>query len=146
MQRDRVLRLQHALLRVHDAINRATGGRANHVPGTAIRFLFLTTTGRRSGEPRRVALLYAPDPDGYVVIATNFGNAWNPAWWLNLEAHPAATVEVRKKIEEPVVAERITDPDEYQAKLALLAKASPLFRRYRARVERDVPIVRLRRG
>jgi deazaflavin-dependent oxidoreductase (nitroreductase family) len=56
--------------------------------------LLLTTTGRRSGEPRTTPLLYAPDGDGYVVVGSNWGQQHHPAWSGNLLANPEATVAV----------------------------------------------------
>ncbi|HEY7224350.1 MAG TPA: nitroreductase family deazaflavin-dependent oxidoreductase [Micromonosporaceae bacterium] len=56
--------------------------------------LLLTTTGRRSGEPRTVPLLYLPDGETFVVIGSNFGQQAHPAWSSNLLANPEATVMV----------------------------------------------------
>jgi F420H(2)-dependent quinone reductase len=56
--------------------------------------LLLTTTGRKSGQPRTAPVLYLADGDRFVVINTNAGNAKTPAWSLNLRANPGAEVEV----------------------------------------------------
>ena len=56
--------------------------------------LRLTTTGRRSGEPRRVILGYYEDGDNLVSMAMNGWGAEEPAWWLNLQADPNAVVEL----------------------------------------------------
>src|SRR2546425_222383 len=56
--------------------------------------LLLTTTGRRSGEPRTAPVLYHRDGERVVVIGSNAGNARAPAWALNLEANPDCHVEV----------------------------------------------------
>jgi deazaflavin-dependent oxidoreductase (nitroreductase family) len=59
--------------------------------GTAIGgtpVLLLTTSGRRSGEPRPVTLTYFEDGNRFVVVASNAGENRHPAWWLNLEEHP----------------------------------------------------------
>jgi len=68
------------------------GGRVGKGP-----VLLLTTTGRKSGEPRTAPVLYLADGDRHVVINTNAGNAKTPAWSLNLRADPDAEVEVRGK-------------------------------------------------
>ncbi|WP_329108401.1 nitroreductase family deazaflavin-dependent oxidoreductase [Micromonospora sp. NBC_01699] len=54
--------------------------------------LIITTTGRRSGQPRSNPLLYVRDGDAYVVIGSNWGQTQHPAWSLNLLAEPTATV------------------------------------------------------
>lgn len=57
--------------------------------------LLLTTTGRHSGEPRTVPLLYLADGDDFLVVGSNFGRRAHPAWSSNLLANPDATVTVR---------------------------------------------------
>jgi F420H(2)-dependent quinone reductase len=75
---------------------RATGGRIGGKLGKA-PILLLTTTGRKSGQPRTAPVLYLADGDRFVVINTNAGNAKTPAWSLNLRANPEAAVEVGKR-------------------------------------------------
>ena len=60
--------------------------------------LWLTTTGRRSGEPRRVVLGYIEDGANLVTIAMNGWGAAEPAWWLNLQTHPEATLRTRASV------------------------------------------------
>jgi len=63
--------------------------------GLDMPLCFLTTTGRKSGEPRTVPLLFITTDSGAPAIAaSNFGRQTHPAWALNLEATPAATLEV----------------------------------------------------
>jgi len=54
--------------------------------------LVLTTTGRRTGRPRETFLIAVPVDDTLALLGTNFGQADTPAWVLNLEAQPRATV------------------------------------------------------
>ncbi len=75
-------------------IQRVSGTRFTVIGRHGLPALLLTTTGRRSGEPRTQPLLYAPDGDGYVVVGSNWGQAHHPAWTANLLAHPEATVVV----------------------------------------------------
>ncbi len=56
--------------------------------------LLLTTTGRKSGQPRTAPLVYLADGERMVVIGSNAGNTKVPAWALNLKANPEAEVEV----------------------------------------------------
>ena len=64
--------------------------------------LRLTTTGRRSGEPRRVIVGYFEDDRNLVTMAMNGWGAPEPAWWLNLQAHPDAVVELKGGISRNV--------------------------------------------
>ncbi|MEI2774764.1 MAG: nitroreductase family deazaflavin-dependent oxidoreductase [Tetrasphaera sp.] len=64
----------------------------------------LTTTGRRSGEPRSVILAYLTDGDGFSVIAMNGWMPGHPDWLVNLRANPAATVTLKGGATIQVVA------------------------------------------
>jgi deazaflavin-dependent oxidoreductase (nitroreductase family) len=83
--------------RLHRGIYRVTGGRLGlwrPRPGKwgALR---LTTTGRRSGQPRTVLLGYVEDGPNLVTLAMNGWGEGEPAWWLNLLADPEAEAEVK---------------------------------------------------
>jgi deazaflavin-dependent oxidoreductase (nitroreductase family) len=54
----------------------------------------LTTLGRRSGKERSAILGYYEDGPNLVTMAMNGWADGEPAWWLNLQAHPDATVEL----------------------------------------------------
>ena len=81
---------------VHRRIVRATKGRKGLWPPRPGKWgaLRLTTTGRRSGEPRSVILGYYEDGSDLVSMAMNGWGAPEPAWWLNLQDHPEAVVEL----------------------------------------------------
>ena len=55
----------------------------------------ITTTGRRTGRPRKVVLGYLQQGETLFTMAMNGWGAAEPAWWLNLQAHPDATVRTR---------------------------------------------------
>lgn len=97
------------LTRLDRVLHRVTGGRAV-VSDLLFDTLMLTTTGRRSGQPRTSPLARL-DLDGTpVVIASNFGRESHPAWSLNLLADPDATIEEHGR-ERPVRARQLS-PDE----------------------------------
>lgn len=54
----------------------------------------LTTVGRRSCKERAAILGYYEDGPNLVTMAMNGWSEGEPAWWLNLQAHPDATVEL----------------------------------------------------
>ncbi len=60
-----------------------------------IQVVMLTTTGARSGLPRTVPVLSLQTADGFVVIASNFGQAHHPGWYYNLRADSRATLAIR---------------------------------------------------
>ena len=81
---------------VHRALLRVSGGRLGlrrPKPG-GWGMLALTTTGRRTGEDRRVVVGYFEDGPDLVTLAMNGWGEGEPAWWLNLQANPDARVEL----------------------------------------------------
>ncbi len=85
--------LAHTLPAMDRAVARLSGGRTTAVELLAgLPLLGLTTTGRRSGQPRYAPLIAIPFRDSLAVVGTNFGQASTPTWALNLEAEPRARV------------------------------------------------------
>jgi deazaflavin-dependent oxidoreductase (nitroreductase family) len=56
--------------------------------------MHLTTVGRRTGEERKAILAYFEDGPDLVTMAMNGWADPEPAWWLNLQAHPDVTVDL----------------------------------------------------
>lgn len=77
----------------HTALYKASGGRVAGRIGQ-MPVLLLTTTGRRSGKPRTKPLGYVKEGADYLLAASNGGNDFFPAWWLNLKANPVAEIQV----------------------------------------------------
>jgi deazaflavin-dependent oxidoreductase (nitroreductase family) len=72
---------------------RLTRGRATFVSCVAgLPIVMLTTRGAKSGRHHTCPLVALPDGDRLVVIASNYGQRRNPAWYHNLCANPRATV------------------------------------------------------
>ena len=59
---------------------RETGGEVGHIWKEGSTILLLTTTGRKSGEPRTTPLIYAEDGDRYVIVASKGGAPDDPGW------------------------------------------------------------------
>jgi deazaflavin-dependent oxidoreductase (nitroreductase family) len=81
----------------HRALLRATGGRFGlwRPKPDGWGTLRLTTTGRRSGQPRQVVVGYIEDGPNLVTMAMNGWGPPEPAWWLNLQEEPIAVVQTR---------------------------------------------------
>jgi len=110
--------------------------------GYDIPCLLLTTIGRKSGKKRTVPLGYMEDGPNYVIIGSDAGAGKDPAWILNLNSDPRATLQV-KGASIPVLAER-PDPDERSRLWAGLVDQNPVFGTYQARTSREIPVVILR--
>jgi len=128
--------------RAHTWLYRATGGRVGHRAGH-ITNLLLTTKGRKSGAPRTVALAYMADGDTWVLVASNGGADRHPAWWLNLQSDPAATIEIgRERI--PATA-REAHGAERERLWPLLTRYNPPYASYEKITARRIPVVVLER-
>ncbi|MDT7737491.1 MAG: hypothetical protein QOK09_860, partial [Mycobacterium sp.] len=88
-----VVLLKH-FARVHIWVYRRTNGRL----GARLLWFpsaLLTTTGRKSGEPRTTPTLYLRDGDRVILPASFGGRAKNPTWYLNLKTNPTIEVQIR---------------------------------------------------
>ncbi|MGP3921921.1 nitroreductase/quinone reductase family protein [Streptomyces sp. 8N616] len=81
---------------VHRGMYRVFGGRIGLWRPRANGWgaLRLTTTGRRTGRQRSVIIGYFEDGPNLVSLAMNGWGEGEPAWWLNLQTHPDATVDL----------------------------------------------------
>jgi F420H(2)-dependent quinone reductase len=95
------------VLKVHEAIYKASDGRLGHKM-IGVPCLLLRTTGRRSGQPRTNSLVYARDADDYLVVASNGGADKAPGWYFNLREKPDVEIQVGRD-RQPAVA-RILEP------------------------------------
>ena len=82
---------------IHRAIYRSTGGRRGLWKAKPGKWgtMRLTTVGRRSGKMREAILGYYEDGPNLVTLAMNGWAEPEPAWWLNLQAHPDATIDLK---------------------------------------------------
>ena len=81
---------------IHRAIYALTRGRLGLRPATPKTWgmMRLTTVGRRSGQKRKAILGYYEDGPNLVTMAMNGWGEPEPAWWLNLQAHPDTSIEL----------------------------------------------------
>ena len=114
-------------------IARITRGR-HSAPGllTGLAVLDLTTTGRKSGVRRTSHLIATPFADTVALLGTNLGQESTPAWALNLEADPHATVSYRGVVRDVVA--RPATPDETDEIFARAATFYAGYRNYRERI------------
>ena len=114
------------------------GGRVIGMP-----VLLLTTTGRRSRQPRTTPLTYLEHEDAFVVIASCLGEPKHPAWWLNLQATPSASVQIGGQ-HLPVCA-REAEGAERETLWDRVVATAPDYDEYKRRTRRRIPVVVLDR-
>lgn len=123
---------------LHAKMFRLTKGRASNPKWP---MLVLTVTGRKTGKSRDVPLVYLEDEGRYVVAAAYGGSDENPAWWLNLQANPAAAALVNN-VTLPVRAS-VATADQRSVLWPRLVEMYPYFAEYQQKTTRQIPVVLL---
>lgn len=131
-----------AMNATHRAVLKVTGNRVGASFG-GMPSLELTTTGRKSGEPRSV-MLTSPLQQGetYVVVASRGGDDFHPAWFLNLRDNPQVEVRVVGKDARRMHA-RAATPEERDRMWPLIATKYRNYAGYQKRTDREIPLVLL---
>jgi deazaflavin-dependent oxidoreductase (nitroreductase family) len=117
-----------------------TGGKVGH-DWNGTRCLILHTTGRKSGDTRKFALIYGRDGGDYVLVASKGGAPDNPGWYKNLVAHPDVKIQVWGEV-IPVTA-HTGSPEDKKRVWPAMAKQWPGYDEYQAGTKRDIPVVLL---
>ena len=132
--------LIRALSRIHARAYRISRGRIlDRIAGMPV--LLLTTTGRESGRERTATLTYFRDGRDLVVIGSFGGSHLPPAWWLNLQRDPRASVLIDGTTSK--VTARAATAEEHSRLWPLVTETFPGYARYRERTTRPIPIVLL---
>jgi deazaflavin-dependent oxidoreductase (nitroreductase family) len=128
-----------ALNTTHRTLLRLPGGKRFWRRG-GMPVVELTTTGRRSKQPRTV-LLTAPveQRDGFVLVASRAGAPQHPAWFLNLCADP--NVEVRTSEGRWPMVARVATPAERADLWPQVTLAYPGYGIYQEKADREIPLV-----
>jgi deazaflavin-dependent oxidoreductase (nitroreductase family) len=140
------MNLERELLRIagwplHRLLLRLSGGRIGtaQASSSGMGTLSLITTGRRSGVRRERPLYFMPDGDRFVVVASNVGDARDPAWWLNLQAAPEAEIRTPSGLVAVRAYEAVGD--ERERLWPELVRRHPTYARYERRTQRRIPVV-----
>ena len=122
---------------MYEASDGRVGAKSSQGP-----MLVLSTVGRRTGQPRSTPLLYMRDGEDFVVVASNGGRPQPPAWYLNLQVEPKATVRDGRRT-LGVVAET-PGPEEREALWRRLHEFYAGWSHYQTLTDRELPVIRLR--
>jgi deazaflavin-dependent oxidoreductase (nitroreductase family) len=126
----------------HRLLLRLSGGRfGRQLQGGEV--ILVATTGRRSGKARERQLIGGEHEDGWIVIASYSGHDEHPAWYLNLQANPAATVRTRSGTHQ--VRAREAEGEERQELWDQMVGQFSDFAEYQKVSEREIPVVVLER-
>jgi deazaflavin-dependent oxidoreductase (nitroreductase family) len=109
------------------------------VPGGPVPCLLLHHIGRKSGQALNSILQYYRHEDEIVIVASKGGTISNPAWYLNLLAHPACEVQI-KHFRSPAIARTLTSA-ERAVWWPRITREQPMQLQYEARTPREIPVV-----
>lgn len=140
MPSDLALKAMNGIHRAVLTVSRGKlGWSASHMP-----VLELTTTGRKSGEPRSV-MLTSPVQEGhtFVVVASRGGDDTHPAWFLNLRDDPEVQVATGGGPKRPYRAD-VADAEERARLWPEITRDHANYASYQRRTDREIPVVLLR--
>jgi deazaflavin-dependent oxidoreductase (nitroreductase family) len=120
----------------------ATDGADGHI-WNGVPTLLLTTTGRSSGAPQQLPLIYGRAGDRYVIVASRGGAPDHPGWYKNLVAKPDVRLQVAA--ERFAARARTASGDERTRLWQVMAKIWPAYDEYQAKTSRQIPVVVLER-
>jgi deazaflavin-dependent oxidoreductase (nitroreductase family) len=105
--------------------------------------LLLETKGAKTGATRITPLVYFKDGERYLVIASKAGAPTNPAWYHNLAANPAASVELPKESFD--VQARRTEGAERDRLFQKVVEQFPIYTGCQQKTSRTIPVIVLER-
>jgi deazaflavin-dependent oxidoreductase (nitroreductase family) len=103
--------------------------------------LLLHHVGAKSGTNRVSPVAYLEDGGRYAIFASKAGAPENPAWYLNLLAHPETKIEIGGETIEVVAQE--AQGEERDRIYAEQASRTPQFGEYEKKTTRRIPVVLL---
>ena len=104
------------------------------------RLLILSTTGAKTGEPRKAVLAYRPEGDRFVIAASKGGAPTHPAWYHNLLGHQEATIEVNNEVFPAKVTIEADGPERDRLWNAHV-EDMPGFGEYPKKTDRVIPMI-----
>ena len=105
--------------------------------------LFLTTTGRKSGQPHENPVAWFADgDDAWLVVASAGGSAANPAWYLNMAARPDQ-VSIELPDRKLQVTPQQLSGERREEAWQRITTAQPRFAKYQTKTDRSLPVIRL---
>lgn len=124
---------------VHRALLTVSGGRLGW-DAAGMKVVELTTTGRKSGEPRSV-MLTSPlqEGDTIVLVASRGGDPTHPAWFLNLRDNPNVTIKDRKGTRK--MKARPATADERARMWPTITGKYKNYANYQTKTDREIPLV-----
>jgi F420H(2)-dependent quinone reductase len=123
-----------AIIGLYRLTGGAIGGRMQGMSA-----LLLTTTGRKSGKRYTTPVLYRPENNHFLVVASNGGNGKLPNWWLNARSGTPIDIQIGRTRQQ-VSAQQVS-AEERQRLWPLLVAAYPTYEKYQQHTAYPIPVV-----
>ena len=111
--------MAHVLHHADAFLLRLSGGRWTFAQISGLPIIELTTTGARTGKQRTLPITGFPDGVKYALIASNFGQEKNPAWYYNLKANPECIVKKNGRMGTYIAREADERENKYYYDMAI---------------------------
>ena len=128
-------------IQLHTFFYKLTGGKFGSEMGKN-KILLLTTKGRKSGLERTTPLVYMDQEGGYLIIASNGGQAKHPDWYINLKSDPQVRIQIKDQTFN-FQAQVLNGETRTPIWERIVAEA-PQYGEYEKRTDRLIPVVWLR--
>jgi len=145
LDRPSTIRVIKVMSRVNTRLYRLTGGRLGKKwrVGAGFRkpvpICLLTTTGRKSGQPRTVPLCFLQEGEDVVLVASQGGVPTNPQWYFNVKANPDVQIEIGRRASG--YKARAAQSDERARLWPKLVELYADFDAYQSWTDREIPVV-----
>ena len=108
------------------------------------RLILLTTTGAKTGRPHTTPMMFVPDDDRVLVVASNMGAPKDPDWYVNLTVNPRVRVEIGDDSYEATAT--ALAGEEYDRLWREIKDSNPFFADHEKQAPRAIPVVALARS
>jgi deazaflavin-dependent oxidoreductase (nitroreductase family) len=125
--------------KINTYMYRRSGGEGFGSNFQGIPVALLTTTGRKTGQPRVNPLYFVRDGDKVVVAASKGGSDKHPMWYLNLKADPKVRVQIKKEVLD--LTARDANDEERERYWPRLVQMYPSYEDYQSWTDRMIPLV-----
>ncbi|WP_173125903.1 nitroreductase family deazaflavin-dependent oxidoreductase [Kibdelosporangium persicum] len=134
-------KIRPAVVRIDKVLYKLTKGRITLVGIAGMPSLTLTVTGRKTGVPRQISLLYVPDGDDVLLVGSNWGGPGHPVWTVNMMANPDVTVNIKGRTRR--MKARLLSDEEREQIWPHLVRTWPVYNSYQSRTSRRLRVFRL---
>lgn len=132
--------LARTLYRMDAFLLRFSGNRYTFPELVGLPIAKLTMKGAKTGALRTLPLVTIPDNGKFALVATNFGQKHNPAWYYNLKAHPECEVTYKGRAQKFIARETVGEEYQKYWEIALTYYAG--YKKYRERAApRRIPVM-----